>query len=293
MMEHLSPGTEGAAPPLLAVGERSPHAAATAPHASEGNRLPTGDPCRWSQMREERRLLARYLLHGDRAARRALAERFLPLARQLAGRYRGGGEPLDDLVQVASLGLLKAIDRFDLERATAFSSFAVPTILGELRRHFRDTGWALRLPRELQELALRLERVGSDVAQATGHTPTIHELAQRLGVTPERVLEARAAAGAHRALSLVQTFEDADGRERTHDAIGAEDPGYGQAVSFAYVEDLMCVLSDRDRDVLRLRFSEDLTQSEIGARLGISQMQVSRIIRAAVERLREAAYDAA
>ena len=133
--------------------------------------------------REDRRLLERYHRDGDRAAREALVERFLPLARQLARRYQRGGEPLDDLVQVASLGLLKAIDRFDPTRETAFSSFAVPTILGELKRHFRDKGWSVRVPRDLQELAVRVDRVTEELARELGRAPTPAEIAERAGVT--------------------------------------------------------------------------------------------------------------
>jgi RNA polymerase sigma-B factor len=238
---------------------------------------------------EDRRLLVRYHRHNDPAAREALVQRFLPLARQLARRYQHGGEPLDDLVQVASLGLLKAIDRFEPSRETAFSSFAVPTILGELKRHFRDRGWSVRVPRDLQELAVKVDRVGDEVGRELGRAPTVDELANRLGVTAEQVLEAREAAGAYRAVSLDRPRGDDDDDETVAQTFGAEDPGFGLAEDAATVERLMTVLSDRERQVLRLRFAEDLTQSEIGARVGVSQMHVSRIIRQAVSRLRDEA----
>ena len=138
---------------------------------------PQGGGDRLARSREDRRLLARYHHEGDPAAREALVQRFLPLARQLARRYQRGGEPLDDLVQVASLGLLKAIDRFDPERETAFSSFAVPTILGELKRHFRDKGWSVRVPRDLQELAVKVDRVGEQMSRELGRAPTPTESA--------------------------------------------------------------------------------------------------------------------
>ncbi|MGH2947994.1 MAG: SigB/SigF/SigG family RNA polymerase sigma factor [Solirubrobacteraceae bacterium] len=237
-------------------------------------------------------MLARYHHDGDRRARTALVERFLPLASQLARRYGRGGEPLDDLIQVASVGLLKAIDRFDVDRGTAFTTFAVPTILGELRRHFRDTGWSVRLPRDLQELALRVERLAEEFTQTTGRTPTTDEVARSLGVSEEQVLEAREAAGAHRAVSLDEPLQGDDG-DLMGNTVGAEDPRYGQVESAATLEDLMCVLDARDRQVLRLRFVEDLTQSEIGARMGISQMHVSRVIRQAISRLQDAADGAA
>jgi RNA polymerase sigma-B factor len=238
---------------------------------------------------DERWLFARFQRDGDRAAHEALVERFLPLARQLARRYERGNEPLDDLIQVASLGLLKAIDRFDPARPTAFSSFAVPTILGELKRHFRDKGWSMRVPRDLQELAVRVERVVDDLVSELGRVPTADEIAGRIGVHTEQVLEAREAAGAYRAVSLDRPRDDAEAGDELVDLIGAEDPGYQLADVSATVEGLMSGLSEREREILRLRFAEDLTQSEIGARLGVSQMHVSRLIRRAVAQLRQAA----
>jgi RNA polymerase sigma-B factor len=239
---------------------------------------------------EDRRLLVRYHREGDPAAREALVERFLPLARQLARRYQRGGEQLDDLVQVASLGLLKAIDRFDPARETAFSSFAVPTILGELKRHFRDKGWAVRVPRDLQELAVKVDRVADEMSRELGRAPTTTEIAERIDVTDEQVLEAREASAAYRAVSLdrPRTDDEEDG-DSYADAVGEEDPGYGLAEASATMDRLMRVLSEREREVLRLRFEEDLTQSEIGARVGVSQMHVSRLIRQSIARLREEA----
>jgi len=244
---------------------------------------------RVARAHEDRRLLERYHHEGDPAAREALVERFLPLARQLARRYQRAGEPLDDLIQVASLGLLKAIERFDPARETAFSSFAVPTILGELKRHFRDKGWSVRVPRDLQELAVKVDRVGEDMGRELGRAPTPAEIGERVGATPEQVLEAREAAGAYRAVSLDRPRDDDEDGEGIADAFGVEDPGFGLAEDSATVERLMTVLSDREREVLRLRFAEDLTQSEIGERVGVSQMHVSRLIRRALERLRTVA----
>ena len=219
-------------------------------------------------------------------------QRFLPLARQLARRYQRGGEQLDDLVQVASLGLLKAIDRFDPARETAFSSFAVPTILGELKRHFRDRGWSVRVPRDLQEMSVRVERVAEELSRELGRAPTPAEIGSHIGATTEQVLEAREAAGAYRAVSLDRPRDDDEDGDGMAESMGAEDPGFGIAEDAATVERLMAVLSDREREVLRLRFAEDLTQSEIGARIGVSQMHVSRLIRQAVARLRESAVEA-
>src|SRR5215208_1819244 len=253
---------------------------------------PAAPDNRAARAREDRRLLERLHRHGDPAAREALVERFLPLARQLARRYQHGGEQLDDLIQVASLGLLKAIDRFDPARETAFSSFAVPTILGELKRHFRDKGWSVRVPRDLQELAVRVDRVTDELSRQLGRAPSVGEIAEQIGTTAEQVLEAREASAAYRAVSLDRTRDEDDENDTGMAAhVGIEDPGFGVAEDAATVERLMRVLSEREREVLRLRFAEDLTQSEIGSRVGVSQMHVSRLIRHAVAQLREAAAE--
>jgi RNA polymerase sigma-B factor len=246
---------------------------------------------RANRAQEDRRLLERYHHESDPAAREALVERFLPLARQLARRYQRAGEPLDDLIQVASLGLLKAIERFDPKRETAFSSFAVPTILGELKRHFRDKGWSVRVPRDLQELAVKVDRVGEDMSRELGRAPTPAEIGERVGASPEQVLEAREAAGAYRAVSLDRPRNEEDDEGELVDAFGSEDHGYAVAEDAATVERLMRVLSEREREVLRLRFEEDLTQSEIGDIVGVSQMHVSRLIRQSIARLRTEAEE--
>jgi RNA polymerase sigma-B factor len=253
---------------------------------------PEDPESRAARTRADRALLERAHA-GDQQARGQLVQRFLPLARQLARRYQRGGEPLDDLVQVASLGLLKAIDRFDPERETAFSSFAVPTILGELKRHFRDKGWSVRVPRDLQELTVKVDRVGEQISRDLGRAPTPTEIAEAIGVTAEQVLEAREASAAYRAVSLDRPRdEEEEDSSGIADAVGHEDPGFSLAEDAATVERLMRVLTDREREVLRLRFEEDLTQSEIGERVGVSQMHVSRLIRQSVARLREAAEEA-
>ncbi len=266
-----------------------PGAYAGASNGSSASGQPS--PNRVARAIEDRRLLERYHHEDDPAAREALVERFLPLARQLARRYQRAGEPRDDLIQVASLGLLKAIERFDPKRETAFSSFAVPTLLGELKRHFRDKGWSVRVPRDLQELAVKVDRVGEDMGRELGRAPTPAEIGERLNATPEQVLEAREAAGAYRAVSLDRPRGEDDDDETVAQTFGAEDPGFGLAEDAATVERLMTVLSERERQVLRLRFADDLTQSEIGARVGVSQMHVSRILRATLDKLREAVND--
>jgi RNA polymerase sigma-B factor len=249
-------------------------------------------PIETTRQCSERRLFDRYHRHADPAARAALVDRFLPLARHLARRYERGGEPLDDLVQVASVGLLNAIDRFDPHRATAFSTFATPTILGELRRHFRDRGWSVRVPRDLQELALRVQRAADELAAETGRPATATALAAYTGATVEKILEARLATGAHRAVSLDGLSGDSEPDGVAIVAtLGSGDPGYGQAEDAATLETLMRSLDSRDREILRLRFTEDLTQTEIGGRIGVSQMHVSRRIREALARLQETARE--
>jgi RNA polymerase sigma-B factor len=238
---------------------------------------------------KERRLFACYRGRDDKAAREALVERFLPLATRLARRYHRGGESLEDLVQVASVGLLKAIDRFDPARGTAFSSFAVPTIAGELKRHYRDKGWSVRVPRDLQELAVRVDRATDRLLHQLGRVPTATEIADHLGVTPEQVIEAREAAAAYRADSLDRACSDDQDGTQVLDTLGGDEPGYRHAEQSATVESMMSALSEREREILRLRFAEDLTQAEIGDRVGLSQMHISRLLRQAIARLREAA----
>jgi RNA polymerase sigma-B factor len=227
---------------------------------------------------------------GEERAREELVERYLPLSRRLARRYQRSEEPLEDLMQVASLGLLKAVDRYDPSRDTAFSSFAVPTILGELRRHFRDRTWSVRVPRELQELVLRVDKTAAALSSEHGRAPTVAEIAAAMDVSEEQVLEALQAAGAYRAGSLdaprAGAGEDASG-ESVGDAIGVQESGFERAEERATLGPMFAHITERERLVLTLRFAEDLTQAEIGERIGVSQMQVSRLIRQALARLRE------
>jgi len=224
------------------------------------------------------------------AARATLIARFLPLARSLARRYIRRAESADDLVQVASLALVKAVDRFDPDRDVAFSTFAVPTILGELKRHFRDTAWAVHMPRSLSEGALRVEKTERQLANRTGHRPSVAEIAEAMGEELEWVVNVLDASRAHDALSLDATVDTPDGDGETlAGTLGDEDE------RFDYVEERDAVagcigdLSERERTVLELRFGAELTQSEIAERIGVSQMQVSRILRRTLERLRELA----
>ena len=216
-----------------------------------------------------------------------LVHRYLPLARSVARRYGGRGEPDDDLAQVASLALLRAIDRFNVERGTSFSSFVVPTIAGELKHYFRDRSWTVRPPRDTYELSQRVVRSVEDLARDLGRSPTAAEVAARVGASVEEVLDARAATDQCRGTSL-DAARDEDGYALV-DALGVEDGGFQQAEDKTDVESLMRGLSARSREILRLRFAEDLSQAEVGARVGLSQMHISRLERKAVARLREEA----
>jgi RNA polymerase sigma-B factor len=240
-----------------------------------------------SRVAEDRALFVRYLDKRDPVDRDTLVERFLPLARQLARRYQRPDEPFDDLFQVACLGLVNAIERFDLEREVAFSSYAVPTILGEIKRYFRDRTWSVRVPRDLQELALRVERAVSELDLELHRKPTVEELVAKLGAEEEDVLEALEASGAYKATSLQTPWgADNDSGETLGDSIGIEEHGFTAAEDRATIDRLMRVITPRERKVLWLRFAGDLTQAEIGEQVGVSQMQVSRIIRESVARLR-------
>ena len=237
---------------------------------------------------ESRELFARWQQDRDQAARDELVDRFLPLARKLARRYTGAHEPFEDLLQVASYGLLKALDRFDLDRGSAFSSFAVPTIVGELKRYFRDLGWSAHVPRGAQELALTVQRAQEKLTTKTGRSPTVGELAQYLELSIEDVLEGLEAAAALHSSSLDAPLDDDDGESGTVvDLFGQEDAGFQLVEDVATVADAMQMLSERERRVLDLRFFEDRTQSEIAEQVGVSQMQISRILGGAIARLSE------
>jgi RNA polymerase sigma-B factor len=231
-------------------------------------------------------LLTRYARTREPELRDRLVDRYLPLARYSAGQYARSSEPFDDLLQVASIGLLKAIDRYEPARGVAFSSYALPTMAGELRRHFRDRGWNVRPPRDLQDHALAVERATAALIRALGRGPTIPEISERTGLSAEAVLEAREALASRHAVSFSLPVNGEDGLE-LGESIGAWDAGFDGAEDRVTLARLFRHLSRCDREILRLRFEEDLTQAEIGARVGLSQMHVSRRLRNALERLRQ------
>lgn len=242
------------------------------------------------QQMETPELLRRWRRDGDAAAREAVVERFLPLARQLARRYQRANEPFDDLVQVASMGLVKAVDRFDTERGVAFSSYAVPTVLGELKRYFRDVGWAAHVPRGMQERVMRVEQASRTLRGRDGRSPSVAQVAESAGLELEEVLEAMQASHAYEAVSLEGGREsDSEGSDSYAERLGEEDERFELIEYGAVISSTLKALSPRDRLVMHLRFVEDMTQSEIAERIGVSQMQVSRLIRRALERLRAVA----
>jgi RNA polymerase sigma-B factor len=223
----------------------------------------------------------------DFRARDALIERFLPLARKFARRYTGSSEPYDDLVQVASLGLVKAVERFDPTRGFAFTSFAVPTIVGELKRYFRDSSWALHVDRSAQELARRITDARREVGTSLARSPTVGELAEYLELSDEEVLDGLQTSEAFDTVSLDAPRSRDGETEKRLDALGDEDGRLQMVDDQTTVFAAAALLPERERRILYLRFGEDLTQAEIAEQVGVSQMQVSRLLRKSVKRLRE------
>jgi RNA polymerase sigma-B factor len=214
-----------------------------------------------------------------------LVTEYLPLARRLALRYRYTSEPIDDLVQVASMGLVLAAQRYDPSRGASFPSFAVPTIVGELRRHIRDHGWSTRVPRSVQENVLRIASAVDDLGASLGRSPTPRELAEAAGLNVEAVLEAMLATSAYEATSLEGSQDPDDERTDPGVIIGVDEPGYAQVERAADLWPAVRELPEDERTVVALRFLGDLTQSQIAARIGVSQMQVSRLLRRALDRI--------
>ena len=224
--------------------------------------------------------------------REQLVEQFMGLVEFLARRFRNRGEPLEDLTQVATIGLLKAIERFDLEREVEFSTYATPTIVGELKRHFRDKGWAVRVPRRLQELHLELTKTVGFLGQELGRSPTVAEIAEAASISEETVLEGLEIAQAYNFTSLDAPFDAEDGGSGSlADQLGTDDEHLENLEYRASLAPEMEKLPDRERNILYLRFFKGLTQSEIADRLGISQMHVSRLLNRTLAQLREALED--
>ncbi|MEU7418548.1 RNA polymerase sigma factor SigF [Streptomyces antibioticus] len=225
--------------------------------------------------------------HAHAYVRNTLVELNLTLVKFAASRFRSRSEPMEDIVQVGTIGLIKAIDRFELSRGVEFPTFAMPTIIGEIKRFFRDTSWSVRVPRRLQELRIDLAKAGDELAQKLDRAPTVAELAERLGRSPEEVLEGMAASNAYTASSLDAQPEDDDAEGALADRIGYEDHGIEGIEYIESLKPMIAGLAPRDRQILSLRFVAGLTQSEIGEELGISQMHVSRLLSRTLSRLRE------
>ncbi|HET6627920.1 MAG TPA: RNA polymerase sigma factor SigF [Nocardioidaceae bacterium] len=215
----------------------------------------------------------------------------LPLVEHLARRFRNRGEPFDDLVQVGTIGLIKAIDRFDLGRAVEFSTYATPTIVGEIKRHFRDKGWAIRVPRRLQELRISISAATAELTQSLGHSPTISDIATRVGVTEEEVLEGLESANAYSTLSLDATDPTEDSALSMLDSLGEDDEALESVDNRESIKPLLEQLHPREKHILTLRFFRGMTQSQIATEIGVSQMHVSRLLNKTLEHLRESLTD--
>jgi RNA polymerase sigma-B factor len=239
--------------------------------------------------KDEVSLLERYRLHKDVAARDELIFQYLPLVRRLARRYSYANEPLEDLCQVGAMALMNAVERYEPGRGASFKAYAIPTIVGELRRHFRDTGWALHIPRALQERARRVGVVLGELTASLGRSPTIAEIAQALAMSREEVIEALEVRMAYDTTSLESSARDIGDEPGWLARLGEDDDGFEMAEYHAMFERTMRAMPPRERMLLHLRFSEDMSQSEIARRVGYSQMHVSRLLRRAISRLQAVA----
>jgi len=237
---------------------------------------------------DDKLLLRKYHEDGDLAAREQLIERYMSLVRSLARRYSYRGEQLDDLVQIGAIGLIKAIDRFDVDRGVELTTYATPNIIGEIKRHFRDKGWSVRVPRGLQELNVQVSKLIEQLTTQLGRSPTIPELAKAAGVEEEAVLEALESGRAYTSVSLsTGGGSDEDGELDPLESLGTIEHEYEISEDRAVLAPGFKVLDERERRILHLRFFSGLTQSQIAAQIGISQMHVSRLIRRSLEKIRE------
>jgi RNA polymerase sigma-B factor len=220
------------------------------------------------------------------AAREGLVHLHLPLVEHCARRFRNRGEPFEDLVQVGTIGLLKSIDRFDLERGVEFSTYATPTIIGEIKRYFRDKGWAIRVPRRLQELRMQIGSASAELTQTLGRSPTPRELADKIGCSVEEILEGIESSNAYSTLSLDASDNDEDGAATMLDAIGVDDENLEHVEIRESIKPLLDRLDAREKRILLLRFFKNMTQSQIAEEIGVSQMHVSRLLARTLEQLR-------
>lgn len=297
-----TPSAGSAAPGPAAVDPAAAPSDADTGDADAGDTATADSPiaeARWStrdRVRERELLALLATLPEDDpdrlSARDELVTMHLPLAAFLARRFRDRGEHLDDLTQVATIGLLKAVDRFEPGRGVEFSTFATPTMVGEIKRHFRDKGWAIRVPRRLQELRLSITRATADLSQSTGRSPTVAELAERLGVTEDEVLEGLESAQAYSTLSLDASSSDgSDEGASIADTLGADDPSITDVDNRETLSPLLARLAPRERRIIHMRFFENMTQSQIAEQVGVSQMHVSRLLAKSLAQLRSGLVD--
>lgn len=244
------------------------------------------DQLAWDKDRT-RELFRLYKEEGDEEAREQLIESHLNLVRYLASKFKNRGEPLEDLVQVGSVGLIKAIDRFDPDRGLEFTTFATPTIMGEIKRHFRDKGWSVRVPRRLQELSAKVNQVTDELTAELNRTPTVEEIAERLDTSVDEVLEAMESSSAYSAVPLEGGTTDDEDAPSVIDRFASDDLELLSSDDRMVIEDAIAGFSPREQEALRMRFVEGLTQVEIAEKLGISQVQVSRLLRRALKRVQE------
>ena len=249
-------------------------------------RVPRGKEA-WDKDRT-RALFERYKKDGSLEARDELIVSHLNLVRYLAAKFKNRGEQFDDLLQVGTIGLIKAIDRFDMDRGLEFTTYATPTIMGEIKRHFRDKGWSVRVPRRLQELSAKVNAAKEDLSIELSRSPSVEELAERVGASVEEVLEAMESSSAYNAVSLetAGTSEDED-TPSLLDHYASEDADLALSDDRLALDQILSQVSPREQEVIRMRYDEGLTQLEIAEKLGISQVQVSRLLRKTIDHIRE------
>lgn len=240
----------------------------------------------WDKART-RELFRRFKEEGDEEARNQLVVNHLNLVRYLASKFKNRGEPLDDLVQVGTIGLIKAIDRFDPSRGLEFTTFATPTIMGEIKRHFRDKGWSVRVPRRLQELSAKCNRANEELTHELQRSPSVDEIASRVGASVEDVLEAMESSSAYSSVPLEGSMDGDDDIPSVIDQYASEDTALSSSDDRILLQEAVRDFSTREKDIIRMRFEEGLTQVEIAERLGISQVQVSRLLRRTLARIHD------
>lgn len=273
--------------PSSAAEERQ----ASAEQRAQDQRSRTGRRTRsgvaeWDKTRT-RELFYRYKERGDERAREQLVMNHLNLVRYLAAKFKNRGEPIEDLVQVGTIGLIKAIDRFDPSRGLEFTTYATPTIMGEIKRHFRDKGWSVRVPRRLQELSAKITQVSEELTRELQRSPSVAEIAERAGASVEDVLEAMESSSAYSSVPLEGGADNDEDTSSVIDRFATEDSDLSSSDDRMVLEEAIRDFSAREKEIIRLRFEEGLTQVEIAKRLGVSQVQVSRLLRRTLARLHD------